>query len=99
MHISLKVGKYLPALLNRSTCIRKSHFSLLAQTEVHRGYGMVGRIVIRLKSYNKAIDYFFKAPLQVIFAREGRVANREGSLIGTFLLFNHRSLSTLKDLR
>ena len=43
--------------------------------------------IICSKTCSKSIYNFCKAPLQVIFAREGRVANREGSLIETFPLF------------
>ena len=76
IHVSWKVGKYFP---NWSTCIRISQFFFLVYTEVHQGYEMVERSVIHLSTCNKPI-YNFEAPLQVILAGDGRVANREGSL-------------------
>ena len=42
--------------------------------------------MIRLNTYNKPIYNYFEVPLQVLFAREGRVANGEGSVIGTFTI-------------
>ena len=77
------VPKYIPALLNWSTCIRKSHFSLLVQREVHQDYEMVEWTVNRFNTCNKPIYTYFKAPLHVILAGEGRVANRKEPLIRT----------------
>ena len=47
---------------------------------------MVERSVIRLNACKKSIYNYFEAPLQVIFAREGRISDREMSLIGPFTL-------------